>query len=363
MAPPTLEVSISKPNPPALASLLSAAASSEPAISTPNLLNTYGFRKVDPDRWEFANERFAKGQRNLLKFIQRRKSQHHQRSVVNRTDCMRDQAEPASCGTVDRRNTIRALKRDKDVLIMEVFRLRQCQQQAEEKMNAMSNCLHKLEQQQRGMLTFLARALQNSDFFPQLAHKRIHAEGFNGTKVQQLLQTTFGNHIALEDVADELSQVSDKLDSSTVTTSQPIFDAHPINEGIDLLLKFLSSDAEVEPAHFEELLQEMAQGTSSATKRLDSELWSSSTLGLPLDDGSAKKPLEITSQGTSQNEEFGYQRVKEDDSSRPDDMKCEDADTFLEQLMGFFNYTEFTLNRLRAPSMAWVRPVGAGIAA
>ncbi|KAK9982986.1 hypothetical protein SO802_032511 [Lithocarpus litseifolius] len=124
-------------------------------------LNTYGFRKIDPDRWEFANEGFLRGQRHLLRNIKRRKAPPQQAL--------------SPCVELDRFGLdggIDHLRRDKQVLVMELVKLRQQQQTTRAYLQLMEQRLQGTEKKQQQMMSFLARAMQNPTFLQQLVQQK-----------------------------------------------------------------------------------------------------------------------------------------------------------------------------------------------
>lgn len=135
-------------------------------------LNTYGFRKVDPDRWEFANEGFLRGQKHLLKSITRRKPAHghgHQHQP---------QAHPQNVGACVEvgkfglEEEVERLKRDKNVLMQELVRLRQQQQATDNQLQSTVQRLQGMEQRQQQMMSFLAKAVQSPGFMAQFVQQQ-----------------------------------------------------------------------------------------------------------------------------------------------------------------------------------------------
>ncbi|XP_030451867.2 heat stress transcription factor A-6b isoform X1 [Syzygium oleosum] len=129
-------------------------------------LNTYGFRKIDPDRWEFANEGFLRGQKHLLKSIRRRKAPS---SLIPQQQAVGPCVEVGYFGPdgeVDR------LKHDKQVLMLELVKLRQQQQNTRACLHAMEQRLQRTEMKQKQMMAFLARAMQSPAFLQQLLQQK-----------------------------------------------------------------------------------------------------------------------------------------------------------------------------------------------
>ncbi|XP_062212380.1 heat stress transcription factor A-2a-like [Phragmites australis] len=130
-------------------------------------LNTYGFRKVDPDRWEYANEGFLRGQRELLKTMKRRRP-------TSSPSAQQGQAPPAclEVGQFGREGEVHRLQRDKGILLTEVVKLRQEQQATREQMQAMEERITAAEQKQQQMTVFLARTLRNPGFLLMLVDRK-----------------------------------------------------------------------------------------------------------------------------------------------------------------------------------------------
>ncbi|XP_010549838.1 PREDICTED: heat stress transcription factor A-1e [Tarenaya hassleriana] len=130
-------------------------------------LNTYGFRKVDPDRWEFANEGFLRGQKQLLKSIVRRKPAH-----VHNLQQPHTQNSCVEVGKFGLEEEVERLKRDKNVLMQELVRLRQQQQATEQQLQNVGQKVQTMEQRQQQMMSFLAKAVQSPGFLNQFVQQQ-----------------------------------------------------------------------------------------------------------------------------------------------------------------------------------------------
>uniref|UniRef100_A0A0D9W045 HSF-type DNA-binding domain-containing protein n=1 Tax=Leersia perrieri TaxID=77586 RepID=A0A0D9W045_9ORYZ len=195
-------------------------------------LNTYGFRKVDPDRWEFANEGFLRGQKNLLKNIKRRKPPHsspNQQSLGSFLEV----------GHFGYDGEIDQLKRDKQMLMAEVVKLRQEQQNTRSDLQAMEEKLQGTEQKQQQMMAFLARVMHNPEFIRQLisqSEMRKELEDFVSKKRRRRI-----------DQGPELDGMV--TDSSPEQGSQVMFEPH---DPVESLFNGVPSDLEsssIEPKH------------------------------------------------------------------------------------------------------------------
>ncbi|CAN6486558.1 unnamed protein product [Victoria cruziana] len=182
-------------------------------------LNTYGFRKVDPDRWEFANEGFLRGQKNLLKTISRRKPIH---SHAQPQQPQGQSASVSACVEVGKfglEEEIERLKRDKNVLMQELVRLRQQQQTTDHQLQTLSQRLQGMEQRQQQMMSFLAKAMQSPGFLAQLVQ-----------------QNDANRRIAAANKKRRLPKQEDDADDEHTPNDGQIIRYQPINEAAKTIL-------------------------------------------------------------------------------------------------------------------------------
>ncbi|KAK4761854.1 hypothetical protein SAY87_029738 [Trapa incisa] len=163
-------------------------------------LNTYGIRKVDSDRWEFANEAFLGGQKHLLKNIKRRRHQNVSHLQGLTVQQQHQQGVAESCleiGKFGLDSNIEILKRDSDLLLTEVSKLTSHQEHSRVQISALENRLRSTERKQQNMMSFLARALNNPSFLQNLMVRRGDDRGLEVRRKRRLTTSSTTNNLQI----------------------------------------------------------------------------------------------------------------------------------------------------------------------
>ncbi|GFZ10758.1 heat shock transcription factor A3 [Actinidia rufa] len=123
-----------------------------------------GFRNIDTDKWEFANECFLQGKKYLLKSIQRRKSPQAQQIGTH-------VASSAESGKAGLESELERLRREKSLLLQEIVELQQQLCGTVQHVEAVNEKLQAAEHIQKQMVSFLAKLFQAPVFLERLRQK------------------------------------------------------------------------------------------------------------------------------------------------------------------------------------------------
>ncbi|XP_019166641.1 PREDICTED: heat stress transcription factor A-4c [Ipomoea nil] len=121
-------------------------------------LNTYGFKKADPEQWEFANEDFVRGHPHLLKNIHRRKPVHSHSAKNLQYSSPLNESERQGY-----KDDIEKLKSVKESLQLELKRHEEDQRGFAFQMQGLSERVQQVEQRHKGMLSTLSQMLDKSE--------------------------------------------------------------------------------------------------------------------------------------------------------------------------------------------------------
>lgn len=118
-------------------------------------LNQYGFHKQNPDKWMFGHDSFRKDRPDLLKNITRRRPKQANPTSTAVLPHPLAQNSIIELGNYGIEGEVKALKRDKDVLIQELVVTRRNEEQLRSKCTSLEGRISNLENTSKQMQAFI----------------------------------------------------------------------------------------------------------------------------------------------------------------------------------------------------------------
>ncbi|XP_057783672.1 heat stress transcription factor A-5 isoform X2 [Salvia miltiorrhiza] len=166
-------------------------------------LNTYGFRKIDPERWEFANDEFVKDQKHLLKNIHRRKPIHSHSQPQGSVDPERATYE----------EEIDKLSREKAALEGNLLGFKEQQSAAKVQLEDLTQRIGSMEQRQEKLLSYLNKSIRNPEFVERLAHK-----------LESMDFSAYNKKRRLPQADDDVQSIQETVSVDNQSSCRPEFD-------------------------------------------------------------------------------------------------------------------------------------------
>ncbi|KAI3907515.1 hypothetical protein MKW92_032213 [Papaver armeniacum] len=215
-------------------------------------LNTYGFRKVDSEKWEFANEWFLGGQKHLLKNIKRRRHipKNTQQGGGGGTDGCVDYA-----GGLGLESEVDALRKERSYLMVEILNLREKQKRSLDELVSIQERLQGTERKQQLTMSFLAKAFKNPAFVQQLIEMSEKKKELTGGVAKKRRLPPSGS---IENFQNELvSAAMDTVESGpSVLIQNQKMDSNTFNGG--------ANSGDIDDKYWNELLIDDFMGANKA---------------------------------------------------------------------------------------------------